>query len=210
MMRSLAVCGWFAAAAFSQTLVPSTPVRGVVLERDSEPAGEFSVRTPDNYVLRYRFNRATSVVRQGVSGDMHILHAGDLVEVDSDPGGDEPLAYARAIHVTVPAPLPVKREPPPPRLRAYSSRDDRFALRGDLAFSGVIVKVDGTRLVLRTRAAGEQTIVLRQDTRYLENGTLTAVASLKPAMRVFVRGGKNFYGDVEGYQVMWGQILEVR
>jgi hypothetical protein len=29
-------------------------------------------------------------------------------------------------------------------------------------------------------------------------------------MRVFVRCGKNFYGDVEGYQVMWGQILEVR
>ena len=208
MMRFLAVWGWLAAAAFSQ--VGSAPVRGVVLERDNASAGQFSVRAADNRVFRYRFDRATSVERQGAAGDMQSLRPGDQVEVDPEPGGDEPVAYARTIRVSVPAPLPVKREPPAPRLRAYSSRDDRFALRGDLAFSGVIVKVDGTRLVLRTRAAGEQTIVLRQDTRYLENGTLTVPASLQPAMRVFVRGGKNFYGDVEGYQVMWGQILEVR
>lgn len=208
MMPSLAMWVWLAAAAFSQ--VPYRPVSGVVLELDDEPAGQFSVRAADNRVFRYRFDRATAVERQGAAADMQSLRPGDQVEVDLEPGADEPLAYARAIHVSVPAPLPVKRESPAPRLRAYSSRDDRFALRGDLAFSGVIVRVDGAHLVLRTRAAGEQTIVLRQDTRYLENGSLTVPASLKPAMRVFVRGGKNFYGDVEGYQVMWGQILEVR
>ena len=149
-MRVLALACLFGSLTFAQSL------RGILIERDSGPSGEFAVRAPDYHVHRFRFDSKTSVDRNH-----------DAIDV--------------------------------PRLR----------LKGDLSFSGVIVKVDGSRLVLRTRTGDEQTIVLRQDTRDLDNGEIVAMASLKPTMRVFVRGSRNLYGDVEGYQVAWGNILEV-
>jgi hypothetical protein len=111
--------------------------------------------------------------------------------------------------VALPPPPAPKRQSSANRVRPYNAQEERLLPKGDLSFSGVIVRLDGSRLVLRTRTAGEQTIVLRQDTRYLENGSLAALGSLKPTMHVFVRGSKNLYGDVEGYQVAWGDILEI-
>lgn len=210
-MRTLALLGLFAAMAFSQAAADPGLTRGVLLERDTAEGGEFSIRAPDYHVLRYRFDSKTSVEREGQGIDVPHLRAGDQVEVNSDAAGDQPLRYARSIRVTVAVPIPLApRRLPPSRLRLSTAAEDRALPKGDLAFSGVIVRLDGMRLVLRTRTSGEQTILLRPDTRYLQNGALVAAAALKPAMRVFVRGGKNVYGDVEGYQVMWGEILEVR
>jgi len=209
-MRTLAVLWLFAAVAFPQAPVDSAAMRGVLLERDGEPAGgEFSVRAVDYRVFRYRFDAKTCVEREGRSIDVPRLRPGEQVEVISDAVGGDALRYALTIHVTVAAPAAVKRVPAPARLVPYTAQEERLLPKGDVTFSGVIVRLDGTRLVLRTRAAGERTIVLRPDTRYLENGALAARAALKPAMRVFVRGGRNLYGDVEGYQVIWGDILEV-
>jgi hypothetical protein len=70
--------------------------------------------------------------------------------------------------------------------------------------------VNGERVVLHTREAGDQCILLRQDTRYLANGEVVDAAALKPNMRVFVRAGKNLYDEVEAYQVIWGAILNPR
>jgi hypothetical protein len=210
-MRTLAVFCMAAAAAFPQSATDAGPMRGVLLERDPEPAGgECSVRAADYHVFRFRFDARTHVDRDGQTIDVPRLRPGEQVEVVSDSVGDEPLRYARTIHVTVPVTAPLVRAPAASRPRPYTLAEERLLPKGDLAFSGVIVRLNATHLVLRTRAAGEQTILLRQDTRYLDNGALAAMAALKPTMRVFVRGGKNVYGDVEGYQVMWGDILEVR
>jgi hypothetical protein len=65
-------------------------------------------------------------------------------------------------------------------------------------------------VVLHTREAGDLSIQLRKDTRYLADGQLVDAASLKPNMRVFVRAGKDLYNDVEAYQVIWGSILTPR
>jgi len=32
--------------------------------------------------------------------------------------------------------------------------------------------------------------------------------ALKPNTRVFVRAGKDIYGEIEAYQVIWGAILQ--
>ena len=189
--------------------VSAQTFRGTLIERDSEASGELAVRAPDYHVHRFRFDARTSVVREHQVIDVSRLRPGEEVEVTAGPGED-PVLYARAINVTVPLPAPTaKRAPAPQGPPRYNALEERLRPKGDLAISGVIVRLDGLRLILRTRAGDEQTIVLRQDTRYLDNGELVAAASLKPTMRVFVRGGKNLYGDVEGYQVAWGNILEV-
>jgi hypothetical protein len=64
--------------------------------------------------------------------------------------------------------------------------------------------------VLHTRGGGDQTILLRQDTRYLQDGEMVGSSELKPNMRVFIRAGKTLYNEVEAYQVIWGEILEPR
>jgi hypothetical protein len=77
---------------------------------------------------------------------------------------------------------------------------------GNLTFAGVVARLSGQSLVLRTRA-GEQTLIIRRDTRYVDNGDTVEAAELRPNMRVFVRAGKNLYEQVEAYQVIWGEIL---
>jgi hypothetical protein len=77
----------------------------------------------------------------------------------------------------------------------------------NLTFSGVIYRLTPERLVLHIRERADQTILLRQDTSFLENGGSVDAASLKPNMRVFVRAGKDIWDQVEAYQVVWGSIL---
>ena len=197
-MRPLVVLALLCSASTAQIVEAPAEVRGIVLDRDPGPTGEFSVRAPNNHVFRYRFDAKTAI-----DGE---LRPGDQIELTSDATG-EPVRYARTIHVVVAA--PIARRQPPARPRPYNAAEERLAFRGDLTFSGVISSLSGSRLVLRTRDAGEQTIMLRQDTRYLSNGELVASVDLKPNMRVFVRASKNIYGDVEAHQVVWGTILEV-
>jgi hypothetical protein len=78
-----------------------------------------------------------------------------------------------------------------------------------LTFAGVVARLNAQCLVLRTRG-GEQTLLIRQDTHYVDNGDTVEAADLRPNMRVFVRAGRNIYQQVEAYQVIWGKILEPR
>jgi hypothetical protein len=210
-MRALGVLSLLCSASFGQMVEAPAEIRGVLLEHDPGVTGELAVRSPDHFVFRYRFDAHTAVEREGQSLDVYHLRPGDQIELSSDPANG-PLRYARAIVVKVAVPTPTgtaHRTAPASHIRPYNAEEERLRQKGDLTFSGVIASLTGARLVLRTRQVGEQTILLRQDTRYLENGELVAAASLKPNMRVFVRAGKNIYGDVEGYQVVWGNILEV-
>lgn len=190
---------------------PGAPVlKGVVLERDQGVTGEFSVRAADFHVHRFRYDSSTVVRRQDANTDVPRLRPGDEVEVVCDTLTDTVLGYALSVNVTLAVAPPSARRPAKPTfLRPYPEQEDRMLPRGDLSLSGVILRVDGDRLVLRTRTGDQRTVLLRKDTRYLENGEMVALASLKPTMRVYVRAGKNLYGDVEGYQVAWGHILEV-
>lgn len=203
-MRALAI-PLFAALALAQPPPDPGVMRGILIEHDPEAAGEFAVRAADYHVFRYRYDAHTTV-------NAPPLRIGDQVEVTTDPAGDQPLRYARSVVVTaaVPPPPPVKRAAAHPApVPVYRSLDDRWREQGDTSLSGVIVRLDGMHLVLRTHT-GERTILLRQDTRYLDNGEVAAIAALKPTMRVFVNAGRNLDGDLEGYQVVWGHILEVR
>ncbi|SPF44191.1 conserved hypothetical protein [Candidatus Sulfopaludibacter sp. SbA4] len=194
----------------AQTPPPPAPalVRGVLLERDTEsPSGEFSVRAPDNQVYRYQFDRKTYVERDDQMIDVKRLEPGEKVEVVSDIVSGLVLRYARTIHV-LPEPRPA-RPSSAARLRPARPAIDGTPT-GNLTFSGVVFRVTGERIVLHTREGGEQSLLLRKDTRYVENGEIVEAGNLKLNMRVFVRAGKDLYDQLEAYQVIWGSILEPR
>jgi hypothetical protein len=211
-MRFAAIAGLLVSALGAQVMPPPAPVtRGVVLERDPQPAGgEFSIRLDNYEVLRYRFDGRTTVDRENYPIDVPRLRPGERVEVLSDAVPGSLVRYASAVHALDRAHQPARR--PPARgltaglSNAYLNEDTLFA-RGNLTFAGVISRLDAGRLVLRTRQ-GERTVLLRDDTCYLDNGEISAAAALSPNMRVFVRAGRNLYDEFEGYQVVWGQILE--
>jgi hypothetical protein len=185
---------------------PSPEQPGVLLERDTNvPAGQFAIRAPDDQVYRYRFDPKTQVERDTLSGGMGHLNPGDQVIVESDAVADSLLRYARTIRVlNAPAQLTAAGD----RLRAIGfPLLDRTPQSGNLTFAGVVARLNGQSLVLRTRT-GEQTLLIRRDTRYVDNGDTVEAAELRPNMRVFVRAGRNLYEQVEAYQVIWGSILE--
>jgi hypothetical protein len=206
-MRAAWLLGILAWTGMAQTPVPAL-VRGVLLERDTQStSGEFSVRAPDNQVYRYQFDRKTYVERDDRMIEVKRLEPGERVEVVSDVVAGLVLRYARTVHV-LPEPLPA-RPSSAARLRAAARPTlDRATPTGNLTFSGVVSRLTAERIVLRTREAGEQSLLLRKDTRYVENGEIVEAANLRPNMRVFVRAGKDLYDQLEAYQVVWGDILQ--
>lgn len=213
-MRAIGIILFFPWMAAAQAGYPTGPpenaalVRGVLLECDAHAVGEFSIRAADNRVLRYQFDGRTYVEREERLIEPARLVAGEKVEVVSDTAAGYTLRYARTIHVIQPVP------PPRPltlgRLRAYDPKTEPAIRAGTITFSGVVFRLNSQRVVLHTREAGDMSIQLRKDTRYLADGQLVDAESLKPNMRVFVRAGKDLYNEVEAYQVIWGKILDPR
>jgi hypothetical protein len=211
---------WWVLAAGAQTPVPGF-VRGVILECDSQTAtGEVAIRAADNQVFRYQFDAKTYAERDDQLIQASRLKPGEKVEVVSDRSPAYTLRYARTIHVV--QPLPPPRSLTMGRYRAANpgnannnanigsnARLDRLPT-GTLTFSGVVFRLNGERVVLHTRETGDQSILLRADTRYLREGETVEAKDLKPNMRVYVRAGKNLYDEVEAYQIIWGNILTPR
>jgi hypothetical protein len=193
----------------AQQSAPIGLVHGSLLECDPGSHGELTMRTADNQVFRFLFDSNTYFEREQQPASAARLEKGDWLEIVSDKSPKGPLRYARTVQVIErPAPGHVRRRAA--LLRAYRSAAEEIFPRGDLTFSGVVERLNAERMVLHTRGNGREWILLRPDTRYLENGQQVEASALEPNMRVFVRAGKNLDNQVEAYQVVWGQILEPR
>jgi hypothetical protein len=192
---------WMLAA---DTPYQSPILRGVVLECDQRATGELAIRAADNEVLRYQFDKRTYVERNEQMIEPSRLLPGEKVEIVSDRAPGFTLRYARTIHVMQPtaSARPQRSGAPKP----YNPRTENVRT-GSLNYSGVIYRVNAEKFVLHTRESGDLPILIRNDTRYLEDGQVVGLANLKPNMRVFVNGGKGLYGDIEAYQIVWGRIL---
>jgi hypothetical protein len=188
--------------------VPPGIVRGDLLECEiAEGKGELSVRTTSHEVFRFTFDPKTYFERGKERVEAGVLRPGDLVEVVSDELRGSLLRYARTVHV-LDRGSPTRRRPSSlSRLRPWRSTLDSIFPRGNLTFAGIVSRLDGDAMVLRTRNGGEQVILLREDTRYLENGMEVEGSALALSLRVFVRASKNFENDIEAHQVVWGEIL---
>lgn len=181
----------------------SPVVRGVLVRRDAGVrSGELTLRAPDNRVLKFRFDPQTYVERDSRTIEIAQLKAGEQLEIVSEAIPGAAIRAARSIHVIPDAP-PQHRLPTPP-LRVAPVEIAKDAL----TFSGLVMRVSANRLVLHAREGGDQEIVLRPDTRYIDNGDAVAAAALKPNMRVWVRASRNEAGQVEALQIVWGSMLD--
>jgi hypothetical protein len=203
----------------SLTMMAQEPItRGRLLESDSGDTGELSIRTTSNRVYWFVYDTKTYVERDNHLSSVPKLQKGDELEVVCDTGPDVALRYARTIHV-VESPaekaqaqkrfsegryaLP-KRQP----VREDPMQSDLFLPRGTLTFAGLVCQLNSERLVLRMRTGGEKTIFLRPDTRYMKDGGVAVAASLHLNTRVYVRGSHNLEGEVEAFQIVWGELAE--
>lgn len=194
-----------AGALCAQTRMPVGIVRGdVVSLQGSATSGELRIKAPDDtvyaclYDVRTYFER--DLHRIGISG----LKPGEPVEVVADRTPGTSNCYARTVHVVdthAQKLAPGAR----PRLRSSSSPTEAWAPRGNMNISGMVVQRAPYTLTLKTRT-GTETLLLRPDTRYVGAGLRVAADSLHINQRVFIRAGRNLEGDVEAYQVMWGEI----
>jgi hypothetical protein len=195
----------FTASILAQEGPPVGILRGDLVERDgTATAGELAVRAADSSVYRCSYDVKTYFERDKERISATTAKAGDKVEIISDRRQGNVKCYAMLVHIE-------KVAPNPPvairRLRLGPSPTESIFPRGNLTFSGVVVRVNPSQLVLRTRVDGPKTILLRQDTRYFADGEGVAVSNLIVNTRVYIRAGKTFEDQLEAFQVMWGDIL---
>jgi len=157
-------------------------------------------------IAECKFDIRTSMERDGQRIEVAALAVGDRLEIVADqrPTG----CYARTLHVLdVPSQNPIAGRRPSMK-REYSSPTDRYAPRGDMTATGLVLDLSEQWLTIRTRTEGNKQFLLRHDTRYVGEGLRTARETLARSTRVFVRAGRNFEGVVEAYQVIWGDIMK--
>jgi hypothetical protein len=184
-------------ACFAQDEAPLLLLRGEVVQIEGL---EFSIRTADYRVHRYRTDEQTWIERENNRIRFQALQRGDIVDVVSAREPAPPHAKLVKLVLTRPRAAPVLPWRP---LGSTSS----LLTRGNLTFTGIVTEVSEERLVLRLRNGEQKTFQLRYDTTFRGEGRLAERGALPAQTRVFVRAGKNLWDEVEAYEVVWGEIL---
>lgn len=167
-------------------------------------SGEFSYRDAGHRVRWCTYSAETCFERDGTPASATDIQAGSRVEFVADWRGDPEKCHALLLRVVA-----------PPRghtnyhidLAPYRRLLEHIAPLGSITFAGVVLRADGERFLLRTRAQGYQTLRLRADTRYASGGRAADAGILEASARVFVRAGRGLDGELEAYYVVRGQIL---
>ena len=198
------------AGLWGQTPGVTALLHGQLIEsRSPASSGELTVRTASGLEFRFSFDAKTYFEKHQEHVTFAGLDKGDWLEIVSDQIPGYRLRYARTVHV-IEQRLATRTARMVTAHRWKSDALEELFPRGNLTFTGVVEYVSGEHLLLHTRTGGEQTILLRQDTRFLSGGAQVDVTFLRPSTRVFVRAGKNLDDQLEAYQVVWGDILEPR
>ena len=164
-------------------------------------AGELVLALDSVAAYHCRFDGRTFFEREGRRIPIARLMPGDRLEVMSDRTTQNGHCFARRVKV-------VTGETMADLTRRSVRATEHFAPRGNLAYAGVVIRLDAKNLVLRMRDRTEQTIRLRPDTRFVSGGAPEILGNLLINERVFVRAGLNLEDEVEAYQVVRGEILQ--
>jgi hypothetical protein len=208
MLPKSALCLMLATAAMAQENAPSGLLRGVLLSWSAAAdGGAFTFVASENRVYSCSYDRKTYMERDNQRSTFASAQKGDRLEIVTDRRPGSSLCYARTVHV-----LEVPRAYLVPGVRPRPKESGAaFATlppRGNLTFTGVVVRVTPETLTLRSRSGERQTIHLRPDTSFLGEGQVSSPGSLHANTTVFVRAGRNLDDQVEAYQVIWGEILQ--
>ena len=188
-----------------QEVAPIGIVRGVLIECDG---ARLALRTPDGHTYGFVIDRKTFIERDNFRISCSKLDKAEPLEIVSDRSTEPGMAYARLI--TVVNPEARSRRRALMAVRPPLEHEDptlSIAPRGSLTFTGVVLRMDDDGMVLRTRVDGEKWILVRRDTRFREDGVRVEPSSLRSTTRVFVRAGTNLDGEIEAYEIVWGEIL---
>lgn len=188
------------AAAFFLSAQIEPPIGILRGELVSANSAAFEMRAADQIVYRCGYDYRTYFERENLRITAANITAGETVEVVADHKPGSQVCYARTVHVIDPN-LKSRRWRPSP------SPTESFAPRGELTYSGFVVRQDVQCLTIRTRQ-GDVKLLKRLDTRYLGEGQRADAIGVAINTRVFIRAGRNLDGDIEAYQIVWGQILK--
>lgn len=198
-----------AASLGAQEQAPSGLVRGVLEGWAGTPAsGELQIRSAAGALWLCAYNDKTYMEREQLRIAASSLKPGESVEMVTDRSGGP--CYARTVHVRMVSP------PLPPaaslraRMRVSRAASESIFPRGNLTLTGIVLRLSETSLLLRTRSEGQKTVLVRHDTGFTAGGRMVDISELAVNTRVSVRAGRNLEGDIEAYQVIWGEILPSR
>lgn len=165
--------------------------------------GELRARAASGEVLTCGFDAKSyfEFEKQRVTVDK--LRDGDPLEVLAYRRPGETECYVLSLTV-VPPPKPVR---PNRRVDVTPAKPVRPApvRHGDVNMAGVVADVTDSSLTLRTRS-GEETLLLRRDTRYFGNGLRMEPSDVKVNQRLAVEAGRNADGKLEAFQLTWGDL----
>ena len=194
----------FAYSLMAQEMAPIGIVRGALVECS---ATQLTARTADSHIYLFVLDAKTFIERDSFRISCAKIDKGEALEIVSDRSAEPGQRYARMVTVVNPE---IRARRVLMAARAPLTAEDptlSIAPRGALTFTGVVLRMDDDGLVLRTRVNGEKWILVRRDTRFREDGLRVEPSSLQSNTRVFVRAGKNLDGEVEAYEIVWGEIL---
>jgi hypothetical protein len=130
------------------------------------------------------------------------LLEGDPLEVLAYRRPGETGCYVLSLTV-VPPPKPVR---PNRRIDVTPSKARPVTVRhGNVNVSGVVARVSPGSVTVHTRT-GEETFLLRGDTRYFGNGLKMERADVRVNQRLAVEAGRNGDGKMEAFQLTWGNL----
>lgn len=200
-MRYAMVLG-FLSAASAEPRPPLGILRADLLSWEGTwQTGVLLLRLDSGIDYSCNFNSATFFERDRTRIGVGKLRPGDKLHVVSDRTSPAAKCFARMVRI-------VAEHEAPFEWGSVRRATESFAPRGSLAYSGVIVQPEEGSFVLRTRTGERHRILLRRDTRFVENGTPAGPEILLANRQVYVRAGFNSDEAMEAYQVVVGEILQ--
>ena len=179
--------------------VPVSVVSGYI--SDIQPAS-FLLKTVTRKEFRCTYDNRTWFEQSRLRVPVKAFQPTDLVEIVADRRLiDGTPCYVRTVRLADMA----KKDSGRMRI-TYRAVTENIIPRGEYQWAGTVSELTAEKMILRTRFDGYKTIALRLDTRYLEDGVVSEWERLHPNTRVAIRAGRNFEGNVEVYQIIWGSV----
>jgi hypothetical protein len=166
----------------------------------------FLLKTTTNKEFRCSFDQRTWFEQSRLRVSVSAFQPADLVELIADRRLiDGTPCYARTVKLADLA------APKNTRLRTpYRAVTESIIPRGEYQWAGTVSELTAEKLVLRTRADGYKTLVIRPDTRFFEDGAVSEFARLQPNTLISIRAGRSITGETEVYQIIWGSVTPKR
>jgi len=179
--------------------IPVGVVSGYI--SDIQPAS-FLLKTVTNKEFRCTYDHRTWFEQSRVRVSPSSFQPTDLVEIVADRRLiDGRPCYVRTVRLADLNPKETSRM----RI-TYRPVTESIFPRGEYQWAGTVNEITPDKLVLRTRTEGYKTVLLRRDTRFMEDGVVSERARLQPNTKISIRAGRNLSGEVEVYQIIWGAV----